>query len=66
MPSLAYFVPFFSFPEFSDIVSLMFQASPIMIGGRQAYVEEKRSTNSSRGKLDFFEVPIHLKNGEHL
>lgn len=29
----------------------MFQASPIDINGRQAVVEEKRST--SRGKLDF-------------
>ena len=31
----------------------MFQASPITIGRCQAFVEEKRSTNSSRGKLDF-------------
>lgn len=27
-------------------IPLMFQASPIAIGGRQAVVEEKRSTNS--------------------
>lgn len=33
-----------------DYIPFIFQASPVSIGGRPAYVEEKRSTNS-RGKL---------------
>lgn len=31
-------------------IPFIFQASPVSVGGCQAYVEEKRSTNS-RGKL---------------
>lgn len=42
----------------ADFVSLS-QASPIMIGGRQAFVEEKRATGS-RGKFDDPQIPILL------
>uniref|UniRef100_A0A5B6Z364 Putative G3BP-like protein isoform X2 n=2 Tax=Davidia involucrata TaxID=16924 RepID=A0A5B6Z364_DAVIN len=46
----------FGFVEFevASAVQQAIEASPIMIGGRQAYVEEKRSTNSrvnNRGRL---------------
>lgn len=44
-------VPFFTYIfqlQYDEFVTL-FQASPIMIGGRQAFVEEKR-TSGSRGK----------------
>ncbi|KAA8550587.1 hypothetical protein F0562_002271 [Nyssa sinensis] len=40
--------------EVASAVQQAIEASPIMIGGRQAYVEEKRSTNSrvnNRGRL---------------
>lgn len=39
-----------------NFLPLIFQASPIAIGGRQAVVEEKRSTNS-RGKFEFAYMP---------
>lgn len=35
----------------------MFQASPVAIGGRQAIVEEKKSTNS-RGKWSIVDVSL--------
>ncbi|KAA8550589.1 hypothetical protein F0562_002273 [Nyssa sinensis] len=46
----------FGFVEFevASAVRQAIEASPVMIGGRQAYVEEKRSTNSrvnNRGRL---------------
>ncbi|RVW60147.1 putative G3BP-like protein [Vitis vinifera] len=53
----------FGFVEFevASAVQSAMEASPITIGGRQAFVEEKRSTNSSRGKLDFMSVLVKIK-----
>ena len=41
----------------------MYQASPILIGGRQAAVEEKKST-SSRGKFIYF--PMVVMNNDDI
>lgn len=38
-----------------DMYLMMFQASPVAIGGRNAVVEEKRSTNSKGKLFHYFE-----------